>query len=743
MFHRARLAAAGLCAAAALLSPTRTAAQGDYRTWLFAEGSTNAAFGFEQEILIGNPNPSPAQVTFELFSQDGQPLGNVQRTVPALARYGEYVRAIAGDQLGVAIRVTSSLPIVAERTMYWGNGLYRTPQNPTRITDMRGGHNERGIDAGARTWYFAEGDARGFWTFFAVANPTDTPANVTVTYVDEAGQEVAEPRVIAPRGRATFFPSALLRAPGFAGRSSGFSTIVSADVDVIAERQMYWGGGSGYDAGHAAMGIKTLSPTWLFAEGSQGGATGFDTWLLLLNPSAQAVNVQLDFFGSEGQLLAQTTRTVGARARAQVHAAELAALNGQAFSVRVSAPVGIAAERAMYWRGYREGHATAGATAAARKWGFAEGKQGGFALYQNPNDGDKRRFNTFFPLFNPNAAPATVTLHFYFEHGEGSGGNTGKTVTIPMAPNSRRTFWAIEDPDLANQKFAAFISADQPIVAERVVYWGANFRSGHASLGTALPDDFPLAGAPGGRATPGTSLTVSPNRGLPAGGTIVWVSGSGFGHGETGTEVYFGGNRIANDQFEVENDTTLRVRTPPAATGAVDVTVVTRGQTITQPQAFAYVDPNLAGPPVAFGDLYGVVAAVAAARPFDLLNSCTEHGGTNTFMFEVVAELRRRFNTNRWGLNWKRGNRGDLSQDIVNYYAGPEGTPMRDSTNVRIYDIIGGHCGGRPSPFWVDQTGPTRAAGAVGRYSVDPMCRLPRYRTATLPNGTPLFPECQ
>ena len=47
--------------------------------------------------------------------------------------------------------------------------------------------------------------------------------------------------------------------------------------------------------------------------------------------------------------------------------------------------------------------------------------------------------------------------------------------------------------------------------------------------------------------------------------------------------------------------------------------------------------------------------------------------------------------------NWKRGNRGDLSQDIVNYYAGPEGTPMRDSTNVRIYDIIGGHCGGRPS----------------------------------------------
>ena len=42
-------------------------------------------------------------------------------------------------------------------------------------------------------------------------------------------------------------------------------------------------------------------------------------------------------------------------------------------------------------------------------------------------------------------------------------------------------------------------------------------------------------------------------------------------------------------------------------------------------------------------------------------------------MFEVVAELRRRTASNRWGLNWKRGNVGDLSQDIVTYYAGPEG----------------------------------------------------------------------
>ena len=741
MFHRVRLATVGLCAAAALLSPARAVAQGDYRTWLFAEGSTNAAFGFEQEILIGNPNPAPVTVTFELFSQDGQSAGSVQREIAPLSRYGEYVRGIAGDRTGVAVRVTSTLPIVAERTMYWGNGLYRTAQNPSRITDMRGGHNERGIAAGARTWYFAEGDARGFWTFFAVANPTDAPANVAVTYVDQTGHEVSETQVIAPRGRATFWPSSptLLRGAAYGGRTSGFSTIVTSDVDVIAERQMYWGGASGYDAGHAAMGIPTLSPTWLFAEGSQGGVTGFDTWLLLLNPGAAPVNAQVEFFDVNGQLLAQTTKAIGARARAQVWAGEFPTLAGQAFGIRVTAPTGIAAERAVYWRGYREGHATAGTPVPARKWGFAEGKQGGFALYQDANDADKRRFNTFYPLFNPSPVAANVTLFFYLE----GGGNVGKTVTLTLAPNSRRTYWAAEDPDLANQKFAAFVASDQPIVAERVVYWGQNFRSGHASLGTALPDDFPLVGAAGARPTPGTSLTLTPARGVPSGGTMVWIQGSGFGHTETGTEVYFGGTKLAADQLEVENDGVLRVRTPPGATGAVDVTVVTRGQTITQPQAFRYVDPNLAGPPITYGDLYGVVSAVAAARPFDLLNSCHERGGTNTFMFEVVAALRRQFNTTRWGLNWKRGNVGDLSQDIVNYYSGPEGSVMRNSTSVRIYDIIGGHCGGRPTPFWADQTAATRAAGTVGLWTSAPMCGIARYRDAVFPTGEPLFPECR
>ena len=114
-----------------------------------------------------------------------------------------------------------------------------------------------------------------------------------------------------------------------------------------------------------------------------------------------------------------------------------------------------------------------------------------------------------------------------------------------------------------------------------------------------------------------------------------------------------------------------------------------------------------------------IVEQLAARFNGDLQNSCTEHGGNNVFMFRVLQSLRAI--DSRWGLNWKRGNRGDLSQDIVtyNYGAGAD----EDTTNVYIFDIIGGHCGNRAYPTWIDQTRATRDAGAIGRWTLQPYLR--------------------
>jgi hypothetical protein len=89
------------------------------------------------------------------------------------------------------------------------------------------------------------------------------------------------------------------------------------------------------------------------------------------------------------------------------------------------------------------------------------------------------------------------------------------------------------------------------------------------------------------------------------------------------------------------------------------------------------------------GYLGGVVNEIAAAYPFDLQNSCREHGGTNQWLFKLVRALRER--DKRWGLNWKRANVGDMSQDVITYNWGDEGD--EGTFRLRAWDVIGNHCG--------------------------------------------------
>ncbi|HVG86445.1 MAG TPA: hypothetical protein VM820_18100 [Vicinamibacterales bacterium] len=130
---------------------------------------------------------------------------------------------------------------------------------------------------------------------------------------------------------------------------------------------------------------------------------------------------------------------------------------------------------------------------------------------------------------------------------------------------------------------------------------------------------------------------------------------------------------------------------------------------------------------------FNVVNAVAARFPNEFRHSCpTEHrGDTNRFLFELVRELRRE--DNRWGLNWKRGNRGDMSQDIITYNYGSESD--EDTTQVYIVDTMFGHCGPSPSPGWIDQTAATRNAGAIGRWTLLP------YLDAGYPLAGDLVPQ--
>jgi hypothetical protein len=112
-------------------------------------------------------------------------------------------------------------------------------------------------------------------------------------------------------------------------------------------------------------------------------------------------------------------------------------------------------------------------------------------------------------------------------------------------------------------------------------------------------------------------------------------------------------------------------------------------------------------------NMFHVVQQVAAARPDLLRNSCQEHGGSWAFLDLLVDTLRT--HDTRWGYNWKRGNVGDPSMDVIDYQYGAgrdEGSP-----EVYIIDVIGGHCGSSPSPVWNDVTEATRQGGSIGRWT--------------------------
>ncbi|HUE87157.1 MAG TPA: hypothetical protein VMO26_13865 [Vicinamibacterales bacterium] len=108
-----------------------------------------------------------------------------------------------------------------------------------------------------------------------------------------------------------------------------------------------------------------------------------------------------------------------------------------------------------------------------------------------------------------------------------------------------------------------------------------------------------------------------------------------------------------------------------------------------------------------------VVQQVAAARPDLLRNSCQEHGGSWGFM-DVLVDTLRTYDT-RWGYNWKRGNVGDPSHDVVDYHWGAG--PSEGSTQVYIIDVITGHCGSNPGAGWGDVTDVTYSNGGVGRWT--------------------------
>jgi hypothetical protein len=666
MFTRVALAGA------MMLGITSLAAAQQHRTWYLAEGATNAFF--QEEILIANPTSTDANVTVAFLLSTGTEVP-VTFVVPKTSRHTLRVNELAGlDNVNASAVVTSDVDILVERSMYW--------PGPAR----RGGHNSVGVPAPAPKWYLAEGSLGFFETYVLIANPGNTQAEVKVSYLQEGGGVIERTLSVAARSRRTIGVGDP-NDPAGAPNAGAFSTVVETTngTNIVVERAMYW---NGFEGGHNAVGVTAPSLTWRFAEGFTG--TGFTTFLLLGNPNAAAAEVNVTFLFDDGSAPLVRPYTLAPNSRTTINANDATVfpeLQQRAFSMVVDGTnaTPILAERAIYFADFLDGSSTAGLTAEATRWGFAEGLEDRF--------GDLP-YETFYLLANNSDTAATVTATFYLEDG------TGIVRSLNLPAKSRTTLSGKAYPELSNKRFAAFFEATNAVnfTAERAVYWGGGRFGGHGSTGTAWTGTIVAPPAP-----PAVTIaSIAANSGGVSGGQAVIITGNHFNRE---AQVFIGGTQAGG--VLVLDAQRILVTTPGHAAGTVDVTVVSNGAAATLPGGFTYVadappppPPNRTPDPPAgqllpLPNMAGIVAEVAAQYPGAMRNSC----GNWEFLDRLIARLRQ-FDT-RWGYNCKRGNCPDLSEDVVAYHAGA-GPEVNGALETYTVDVISNHCGtsGSPVPWW-------------------------------------------
>jgi hypothetical protein len=438
-----------------------------------AEGSTGTFF--DTDILIANPNATPAPVTFTFLKEDGVRVFHSD-TVAAMSRKTIHVDDVPGlDAAAFSTTVVSTgrLPLVVERAMFWDAGRYD-------------GNGAAAVDETSRTWYFAEGVQNDFFdTFVLLQNPTEEPANATLTFNRDFGEPPVVHDVPLPAlSRITVDASTI---PDLVGRSFGLK--VEATQPIVAERSTYfasspsrlWGGG------HGSPGATRPSTSWFFAEGSTGEFR--DTFLLLNNPHDVPAFVNLLFLTGNDRPV-EFHKVVEPRSRLTIpveslqqefQGATLLPLADAQFSVSVSSGTPIVAERAMYWVGdpgpWADGTSTLGQTGFSPRQGFAEGRIGGPLGY-----------HTYIRVANPHFQnPADVRITFL----RTDGSPVVQTYTIPSYDFITVDVNSV--PGLQDgESVAAIVETTNNglIFTERSMYWnsgGVFWAGGLATAGTRLP----------------------------------------------------------------------------------------------------------------------------------------------------------------------------------------------------------------------------------------------------------------
>jgi hypothetical protein len=370
-------------------------------------------------------------------------------------------RGFSGTAQGLTEWTVPDIPLLAGANVITVTAAYSTGASLTdSIT----------INLSQMTYLLPEGASGGFFhTDVLLANPNAFDVAATVQFIKDDGTTVNIPTQTLPALSRTTIP---VNTVSGLENAVGVSTqVTTSGAPLVVERSMFWD--STYYGSHGATAIEGARNRFIFSEGSQGF---FQTFLLLENPGAvKPALVNVKFLPEGPGRVVNKTYTVAPTTRTTVYMGDIPELVNTSFSMVIDSDQPVAAERAMYFGTplFNGGTDSAGVSLPGTKWLFAEGATGGF-------------FDSFFLFGNAGTRTANLTMTYQL--------STGQTVVLhrQVGPSSRLTInAATEDPALAATTFSLAVSSDEPITAERSMFWDRSLNGywyeAHYTFGTLTP----------------------------------------------------------------------------------------------------------------------------------------------------------------------------------------------------------------------------------------------------------------
>jgi subtilisin-like proprotein convertase family protein len=208
-------------------------------------------------------------------------------------------------------------------------------------------------------------------------------------------------------------------------RNTGGVSLATDDLDVTVNEFVY-----------------TLS------EGATGGF--FDLDVTAANPTGLPAPLAIQFLPEHSAPIPYASNVV-ANGQTQLHVDDLTPGDAVSTIVHSTDAIPLAVERTMSWDSTGYGGSGGTAIFPSKHWIFAEGSQG--------------YFDTFLLLSNNGATSASVNVKFLVE------GGSPVNVPVSVPANKRVTVYAGDVAAIRNTSFGMDVTADQPITAERSMYF--------------------------------------------------------------------------------------------------------------------------------------------------------------------------------------------------------------------------------------------------------------------------------